>query len=593
MASLDQVVDAIIAEAIGEGDDGMAAVAWTMKNRANERGTSITDVVNGGAYSGLSRPGSATQKAQRDPKVRARVTNILNSVQSGAYPDPTGGATHYWAPQGMPGGKDPYWADEEASKYGRHQIGNHVFLPKRAPGLIPPGEINQVATRLDTTRTAPKPATQSAALSAMRRTPPPLPRPEAKAARITAPRPAAARPNVRNADGSLNGNAMVAWINGSRGFADGPGARPISRPAPPKPSAPKVSPPKAAPRTVAQMANIYKGGGPTRPATKPAPKPAQASTVLESRRRAQSAVDPKLQAALAASTRVMLPPLPPSSQPGRMSAASAPAMPVQQSNDLRLMRSPAMSTTARSAQVTPAPKPAVAQQRLAASATPTRSISEMAAIYANGGPTRPGLATYAAAPVRLAANAPGVGNMPSGQGLSPYQVAQIGTDINGRRGGVAPMPMPLAVRPVAPIPAVRLASLAPKVAPVPMQRPATQVATALSVKPPVVAPMPAPLSMRPRLTPAPAALEVLVQGSNRIMPGRSGGTMAAAPAVFAGTSSGNAYAAGQTYQNGNGTFRANADGSFTDVRTGKRLAGSSRSASSGGRVSGPAQSIAG
>lgn len=128
-----EVIDTLIAEAVGEGDKGLSAVAWTIINRANEQGKTPKQVVSSGAYTGKSSPGSAAKRAQSDPEVRARVERIWRDVSSGTIPDPTGGATHYWAPKGMPGKKDPYWADEEASAPGRLKIGNHVFLPKTTP----------------------------------------------------------------------------------------------------------------------------------------------------------------------------------------------------------------------------------------------------------------------------------------------------------------------------------------------------------------------------------------------------------------------------------------------------------------------------
>jgi hypothetical protein len=128
------VIDVLIAEAIGEGDEGLAAVAWTIMNRAAETGRTPAQVVSDpGDYTGASNPGSATKKAMKDPAIRAKVEKVWSQVQSGSIPDPTGGATHYWAPNGMKGGKAPYWAKSETSDAGRLKIGNHVFLPKQSP----------------------------------------------------------------------------------------------------------------------------------------------------------------------------------------------------------------------------------------------------------------------------------------------------------------------------------------------------------------------------------------------------------------------------------------------------------------------------
>lgn len=49
--------------------------------------------------------------------------------------------------------------------------------------------------------------------------------------------------------------------------------------------------------------------------------------------------------------------------------------------------------------------------------------------------------------------------------------------------------------------------------------------------------------------------------------------------AFTGTKTGNAYVAGKVYSNGNGSYRANLDGSFTRLSNGGSVVGSSQSAS--------------
>lgn len=524
MATLDQVVDAIIAEAIGEGDDGMAAVAWTMQNRANERGKSITDVVNGRTYTGLSDPGPAARRAQRNPAIRAKVEGILNAVQTGAYPDPTGGATHYWAPRGMPGRKDPYWADEEASRHGQYRIGNHVFLPKREPARIPPGYINEVATLTDTVRKPPAPLAPSPRTAALRqmtsptggnadlvnyvnqaartkarqvtpasqslhvgtqralagvRVPSDLQTALAglagnKAAAARTPQQVAmdalrkapmgtpdvaslyrgitpqGRQNLLIEGGEIDKSVRSAAAAQPKSLLDAltrsiAPSRPISEVAaiyrnggPTQPAKATTASVAKAPRTVAETAAIYRNGGPTRPAT--APTTAPSGLITTSMARVANKTDSALQAALE----------------GRVRTAAA------------------------------APSPA------------QRSIAEVAGIYRQGGPTQPNpasaatprggssvLADYAYntslkaapqinanAPVRLAPNAPGVGNMPGGKGLTPYQVASIGVDVNGRKGGVAPTPAPASQRPAQPQVATQLSVVRPTAAPARVMLPA-------------------------------------------------------------------------------------------------------------------------
>jgi hypothetical protein len=59
------------------------------------------------------------------------VGKVVDSVFDGKAGDPTGGATHYYAPAGMPGGKEPrWWGDEVKRAGGVRTIGGHRFAGK-------------------------------------------------------------------------------------------------------------------------------------------------------------------------------------------------------------------------------------------------------------------------------------------------------------------------------------------------------------------------------------------------------------------------------------------------------------------------------
>lgn len=116
----DDTVNTVIAEAAGEGDDGMAGVAHVIRNRSNIRGKSIGDVVREpDQFTGYSAPGAKTVEAMRDPAMRARAEGILRNVLTSDGPDPTDGADHYHAKA-----VSPSWA---ASMPQTTTIGEHVY----------------------------------------------------------------------------------------------------------------------------------------------------------------------------------------------------------------------------------------------------------------------------------------------------------------------------------------------------------------------------------------------------------------------------------------------------------------------------------
>lgn len=140
MADIDDIINTIIAEAAGEGEEGMRLVGEVIRNRSRERGLSPGDVVRQKKqFTGFSNPGPAAKKAQDNPAIRAIAEAAWEA--SAGPDDPTKGGQFYWNPEGveaMTGKRDPYWADDE-DKFGRMTSGGHVFLlGPGAQGGVPP-----------------------------------------------------------------------------------------------------------------------------------------------------------------------------------------------------------------------------------------------------------------------------------------------------------------------------------------------------------------------------------------------------------------------------------------------------------------------
>ncbi|MGV1752795.1 PLxRFG domain-containing protein [Agrobacterium sp. CG674] len=145
------LVNTVLAEAAGEGDDGMAGVAAVIKNRSGLRGLSPADVVRQPKqFTGYEAPGAEVAKSFNDPDARAKAERIIDGVFTGEIPDPTvgpdgKGADHYHADS-----VSPDWAGKmpATAKIGRHQYYNSkgesqaqasAFVPEQDPlGLYGP-----------------------------------------------------------------------------------------------------------------------------------------------------------------------------------------------------------------------------------------------------------------------------------------------------------------------------------------------------------------------------------------------------------------------------------------------------------------------
>lgn len=125
------VIDALIAEALGEGPEGIAAVAHVIQQRALATGKTPEQVVNeAGQFSGVSNPGRVVAQAMKDLATRAQVEQIWSGVQSGEIPNPYPGANYFHTPQ-----VNPSWASEY-TRLG--QVGNHIFYSDGTPVASPP-----------------------------------------------------------------------------------------------------------------------------------------------------------------------------------------------------------------------------------------------------------------------------------------------------------------------------------------------------------------------------------------------------------------------------------------------------------------------
>jgi len=115
-------------EARGEPAEGIRAVMHVVLNRAEKRRQSVFQVVTapkqfswtiGDAWPIIKNNDALALIYALLPQVEAE---RQKAAETGRLP--VGGADHYYAPKGMPGGKAPYWA---ASMKFIEQIGGHRF----------------------------------------------------------------------------------------------------------------------------------------------------------------------------------------------------------------------------------------------------------------------------------------------------------------------------------------------------------------------------------------------------------------------------------------------------------------------------------
>jgi conjugal transfer mating pair stabilization protein TraG len=163
----DALIKTVAGEAGGEPALGQAGVAHAILNRVNAGGygQGVQGVVHapvkpGSQYHefsvwnapGVAESSKTTHSLTPDNPLYAKIGDIVDKVYSGAIPDPTGGATHYYAPRSMKGGIAPPWAAQLAVQ-NSVKIGNTIFVggssgPGQAPNQVVGGysDVGQAGT---------------------------------------------------------------------------------------------------------------------------------------------------------------------------------------------------------------------------------------------------------------------------------------------------------------------------------------------------------------------------------------------------------------------------------------------------------------
>ena len=138
----DLAIRTIYGEAADEPDEGKAAVAAVIRNRVQSGrygGKDVSGVVMApNQFEPWSRPDARNRMMSLKPDSPdyQRIGQIVDGVFGGQTPDPTNGATHFFAPEAQAalGRRPPSWAKGDAQAIGRHTF----YAPEgRALGYAP------------------------------------------------------------------------------------------------------------------------------------------------------------------------------------------------------------------------------------------------------------------------------------------------------------------------------------------------------------------------------------------------------------------------------------------------------------------------
>ena len=153
--------DALIRTIAGEAGNqprlGQAAVAHVILNRVadggyggdNVRSVVTAPVKPGSQYHqfsvwnppGVQESSAVTHGIQPSDPTYQRIGDVVDQVYGGVIPDPTNGATHYYAPQSMPGRIPPPWAASLAQQ-NQVKVGDQLFVGgSQGPGQTMPSQI--------------------------------------------------------------------------------------------------------------------------------------------------------------------------------------------------------------------------------------------------------------------------------------------------------------------------------------------------------------------------------------------------------------------------------------------------------------------
>ena len=125
----DMVIRTILGEAGSEGPEGWRAVAHVIKNRIDSGvwGDTITGTIKYPEaftlWNAGNKVGSYANSVSPDDEVYKQVGRLVDGVFTHQISDNTGGANHYYAPSGMPGGRPPEWAIGQNGQ----RIGTQIF----------------------------------------------------------------------------------------------------------------------------------------------------------------------------------------------------------------------------------------------------------------------------------------------------------------------------------------------------------------------------------------------------------------------------------------------------------------------------------